>query len=47
MKSEGTSSKPAPISDAELAAILENSPWAKMEREVAQFPDIFDSEEAA
>jgi hypothetical protein len=39
-KFEIPSSKPGPISDDELAEILENSPWAKMEREAKEFAEF-------
>jgi hypothetical protein len=46
-KCEIPSSNATPISDAELTAILENSPWAKMEREAEELSNQFFSEEAA
>jgi hypothetical protein len=36
-KDESAPSNPCTISDAELCAILENSSWARLEREAKEF----------
>ena len=40
LKFEAPTKQPARISDAELAEILENSPWAKMEQEAKEFAEF-------
>jgi hypothetical protein len=40
LKFQTPTNQPAPISDVELAEILENSAWAKMEREAKEFAEF-------